>query len=83
MAPMTNRVQVWLYILGLTIETNNFTFEVKVILGLESTIPEGRPGRPACPTAGRPEMLGLEPASAQLELGLRLSLANIVYQKVQ
>ena len=31
------------------IETNNFAFEVKVILGLESTIPEGRPdGRTAC-----------------------------------
>ena len=25
------------------IEINNFAFEVKVILGLESTIPEGRP----------------------------------------
>ena len=37
MAPMTNRVKVWRYFLGLAIETSNFTFEVKVILGLEST----------------------------------------------
>ena len=37
MAPMTNRVKVRRYILGLTIETNNFAFEVKVILGLDST----------------------------------------------
>ena len=52
--------------------TNNFAFEVKVILGLESTIPEGRPaGR----LAGRTEKLGIEPATAQLELGLGLSLA--------
>ena len=37
MDPMTNRVKVWKYVKGLTIETNNFAFEVKVILGLEST----------------------------------------------
>ena len=36
MAPMTNRVKVWRYSWGLIIETDNFTFEVKVILGLES-----------------------------------------------
>ena len=29
---------------GLTIETNNFAFEVKVILGLESTCPDGLVG---------------------------------------
>ena len=34
---MTNRVKVWKHFLGLSIETNNFAFEVKVILGLEST----------------------------------------------
>ena len=33
MATLTNRIKVQ----GLTIETNNFAFEVKVILGLEST----------------------------------------------
>ena len=37
MAPMTNRVKVSKHFLGLSIETNNFAFEVKVILGLEST----------------------------------------------
>ena len=34
MAPMTNKVKVWKYFQGLTIETNNFAFQVKVILGL-------------------------------------------------
>ena len=47
---------------------NNFPFEVKVMQGLESTILDGRP-------VGRTEKLGIEPASAQLELGLVLSLA--------
>ena len=28
--------------LGLTIETKNFAFEAKVILGLESTCPDGQ-----------------------------------------
>ena len=34
---MANRVKVKKYFLGITIETNNFAFEVKVILGLETT----------------------------------------------
>ena len=34
MAPMTNKVKVQKYFQGLTIETNNFAFQVKVILGL-------------------------------------------------
>ena len=38
---MTNRVKV-LSFLGLTSETNNFAFEVKVILGLESTSLDGQ-----------------------------------------
>ena len=38
MEPLTNRVKVRIYFCGLTIETNNFAFEVKVILGLESTL---------------------------------------------
>ena len=42
MAPMTNRVKVRKHFLGLSIETNNFAFEVKVILGLESTYLESR-----------------------------------------
>ena len=37
MEPLTNRVKVRIYFSDLTIETNNFAFEVKVILGLEST----------------------------------------------
>ena len=41
MVPKTNRGKVWKYFQGLTIETNNFAFEVKVILGLESTRPDG------------------------------------------
>ena len=40
------------------------------MLGLESTIPDGR--RPA----GRTEKLRIERAAAQLELGLGLSLAK-------
>ena len=44
-----------------------------MIQGLESTIPEGRlAGR----LAGRTEKLVIEPATAQLELGLELSLAK-------
>ena len=38
---MTNRVKVWKYIQGLTIETNNFAFEVKFKLDLESTRLDG------------------------------------------
>ena len=34
---MKNRVKAWKYFQGLTIETNNFAFEVKFILSLEST----------------------------------------------
>ena len=37
MAPMTNRVKVWKYFLGLVIATNNFAFNVKATLGLEGT----------------------------------------------
>ena len=37
MAPLTNRVKVRIYFYALTIEINNFAFDVKVILGLEST----------------------------------------------
>ena len=40
-----------------------------MIQGLESTIPEGR-------LAGRTEKLVIEPATAQLELGLGLSLTK-------
>ena len=38
MVPQTNRVKVKRYILGLTFETNNFAFEVKVLLGLQSNL---------------------------------------------
>ena len=34
---MTDRVKVWKYIYDITIETNNFAFEVNVILGLKSS----------------------------------------------
>ena len=34
MAPMTNRVNVWKYVQGVTIEASKFDFEIKVILGL-------------------------------------------------
>ena len=37
MAPMTNRVKVKNYFLGLLMVTSNFAFEVKNILGLENT----------------------------------------------
>ena len=37
MAPITNRVKVYKYFWGLLMATNNFAFEVRAILGLEST----------------------------------------------
>ena len=40
MAPMANSVKVKKDFLGSSIETNNFTFEVKVILGRKSTFPD-------------------------------------------
>ena len=55
---------------------NNLTFEVKAILGLESTIQEGQPaGLPDGRPDGRTEKLGIEPATTQSELGLGLRLA--------
>ena len=42
MDPIANMVKVWKYFWGLTIETNNFAFKAKVILGLESTCPDGK-----------------------------------------
>ena len=36
MDPLTTRVKVRIYFYGLTIEINNFAFDVKVILGLEN-----------------------------------------------
>ena len=41
MDPMANRVKVWKYFQGQTIETNNIAFEAQVILGLESTYSDG------------------------------------------
>ena len=35
---MTDSIKVWRYFQGLTIEANNFAFEVKVILSLESNL---------------------------------------------
>ena len=70
MAPMTDRDKVRRCFWNLTIEINNFAIEGKVILGLESTTPYGR-------LAGRTEKLGIEPVTAQSELGLGLSLAKM------
>ena len=39
MATTANAVKVRRYFYGLTIEANNFAFEIKVKLGLESTHP--------------------------------------------
>ena len=36
MDPMANRVKVWKYFQGQTIETNNFAFKAKVILDMKS-----------------------------------------------
>ena len=36
--PLTNRVKVRIYFYGITIEIDNFAFEVKVTIGLERTI---------------------------------------------
>ena len=40
MDPIISRVKVWKCFYGLTIKTNNFAFEAKIILGLESTWPD-------------------------------------------
>ena len=37
MGPLSNRVKVQMYFYGLPIEMDNFTFDVKVIQGPEST----------------------------------------------
>ena len=37
MDSIASRAKVWKYCYGLTIKTNNFAFEAKVIRGLEST----------------------------------------------
>ena len=42
MGPLSNRVKIQWYFDSLTFEINNFAFEVKVILELESTCPDGR-----------------------------------------
>ena len=42
MAPMTNRVNVYKFFGGLLMATSNFAFEIKDILGLESTHLESR-----------------------------------------
>ena len=42
MAPRANTVKVWKYVQSLTIETKNFAFEAKVILGLEITCQDGK-----------------------------------------
>ena len=42
MAPIPNRVKVKRYSQGLAIETNNFAFEFKFTLCLESTCPDGK-----------------------------------------
>ena len=39
-----NRVKVQIYFYGLTIETDNFAFDVKLIQGLESTLLGGLGG---------------------------------------
>ena len=39
---MADRVKVWKYFQGLSIDTKNFAFEAKVILGLEITCPDGQ-----------------------------------------
>ena len=41
MDPISNRIKVGKYFWGLTIETNNFAFEAKVILGPESASLDG------------------------------------------
>ena len=45
------------------------------MLDLESTIPDGRP-------VGRTEKMGIEPATAKLELGLGLSNYELVLRNV-
>ena len=40
--PLINRVKVQIYFYGLTIEIDNFAFEVKVILGLKRPFPDSK-----------------------------------------
>ena len=41
--PSLDKTKAWRHFFGLTIKTNNIAFEVKIILGLVSTYPDGRP----------------------------------------
>ena len=41
MGPLTNRIKIVRYFFGLTFETNNFNFKVKVIIGFESSHQDG------------------------------------------
>ena len=66
--PLTNRVKVRIYFYGLTIEINNFAFEVKVIQGLESILLGGWLAE-ICKTI-------TNSASAKAEVEARLSLAT-------
>ena len=63
MAPITNRVKFGKYFWSLFSETNIFAFEIKVILGLKSTCPDGR--RPVGWSAGL-EKLKLKPTQPSL-----------------
>ena len=71
MEPLINRVKVRIYFCGLTIETNNFAFDVKVILGLESTLLGG--GWVGGWVAGFCKTI-TNSASAKAEVEARLSL---------
>ena len=73
MDPLTNRVKVRIYFYGLTIEINNFAFEVKFIFGPESTLLGGW-------VAGICETI-TNSASAGAEVEARLSLAVIKSDK--
>ena len=45
MGTLANRIKVRIYFCGLTIEINNFAFEVKVTLGLKSTFLNKKGGK--------------------------------------
>ena len=62
MGPLTNRVDIRMYLYGLAIEPNNFAFEVKVMLGLESTHLESWDTRMDGRTDRKSQVLKLLPA---------------------
>ena len=82
---MADRVQVIIYLWALLDKLNNFTFGIKAVLWLESTILDGWPAsRPVCRPAWRSwKQAGAELGQAQPWLGSRYRQARIAAIQTQ